>query len=176
MKTKLLRTMMFCTLLGLGGTALAEMPAAAAPDAAAATKVDPAAVAEAHKLFESMELSKIYSEMVDQATEGLVKRQPALAKIKKDIRDFYAKYIGWDAIKEDLARVYAKYFTPAELKDLEAFYRTPTGRKALRLTPEIMAEGRRIGMEKVIAHREELKALVMKAVQSQQAAQKPAGK
>ncbi len=173
MKKKLLKTMTFCTLFCLGGTALAEMPAAAtAPEATAAAKVDPAAVAEAQNLFKSMELSRIYSQMVDQATEGLVKRQPALAAVKKEIRDFYARYIGWDAVKDDLAKVYAKYFTPKELKDLEAFYSTPTGRKALHLTPQIMAEGRRIGMEKVIAHRDELKELVVKALQKQQASQK----
>ena len=167
------RTLLLAVMIGLGSTAMAETPAA---PAAPAAKIDPAAVAEAQKLFKSMELSKIYTQIVDQATEGLVKRQPALAKIKKEIRDFYARYIGWDAIKDDLARVYAKYFTPKELKDLEAFYSTPTGRKALRLTPQIMAEGRRIGMEKVIAHREELKKLVMKALQKQQPPQKPAAK
>jgi hypothetical protein len=173
MKKRVLSALLLCAFWGLGSTATAEMPAA---PAASETRIDPAAVAEARNLFKSMGLSKIYKQIVDQATEGLVKRQPALARIKTEIRDFYAKYIGWDAIKEDLARVYAKYFTPRELKDLEAFYSTPTGRKALRLTPQIMAEGRRIGMEKVIAHRDELKKLVMKALQKQQPAQKPAAK
>ena len=36
--------------------------------------------------------------------------------------------------------IYARYFTAAELHDIAAFYKTPTGAKTLRLMPAVMAE------------------------------------
>jgi hypothetical protein len=166
MTKKLIAPLMLGALISLGGVATAETPAAPKAQAAAA-QVDPAALAAAQKLFETMKMERVYNEMVDQATKGLVQRQPALAKVEKEIRDFYAKYIGWNAIKDDMAELYAKYFTPKEIEDLAAFYRTPTGQKALRLMPQIMAEGRKIGIRKVMAHGDELKAIVVKALQDQ---------
>jgi len=44
-----------------------------------------------------------------------------------------------DLFKEAPA-IYARHFTAAELRDLTAFYRTPTGQKALRVLPQVMGE------------------------------------
>jgi len=44
-----------------------------------------------------------------------------------------------DLLKEAPA-IYARHFTAAELHDLSAFYRTPTGQKALRVLPQVMGE------------------------------------
>lgn len=39
-----------------------------------------------------------------------------------------------------LLEVYDKYFTEAEVKDLIAFYKTPTGQKIIKILPQISAE------------------------------------
>ena len=44
-----------------------------------------------------------------------------------------------EAMKEAPA-IYARHFTADELRELAAFYRTPTGAKALRETPQVMGE------------------------------------
>jgi uncharacterized protein len=44
-----------------------------------------------------------------------------------------------DAMKE-APPIYARHFTVAELRDLIAFYRTPTGAKALQELPHVMGE------------------------------------
>jgi hypothetical protein len=44
-----------------------------------------------------------------------------------------------DAMREAPA-VYARYFTAAEMDDIAAFYRTPTGAKALTIMPKAMAD------------------------------------
>lgn len=36
--------------------------------------------------------------------------------------------------------IYARHFTEQELREIIAFYRTPTGSKVLRMTPELSAE------------------------------------
>ena len=37
-----------------------------------------------------------------------------------------------------LAQIYADYYTPAELRELAAFYETPLGRKMLMVEPKIL--------------------------------------
>jgi len=44
-----------------------------------------------------------------------------------------------DAMK-DVPDVYAKYFSVQELRDLLAFYKTPTGSKALKTLPQVTAD------------------------------------
>jgi hypothetical protein len=44
-----------------------------------------------------------------------------------------------EAMKE-APLIYARHFTVDELKELTAFYRTPTGTKALQQTPQVMGE------------------------------------
>jgi hypothetical protein len=38
------------------------------------------------------------------------------------------------------AGLLAKHYTEAELRELLAFYRTPLGKKAIRVMPEVMAD------------------------------------
>jgi hypothetical protein len=59
----------------------------------------------------------------------------------KKFRERFAKEIDIGKVTEDItASLYDKYYTEAELKDLIAFYRTATGRKTLRIMPQLMAE------------------------------------
>ena len=45
-----------------------------------------------------------------------------------------------DTAMKDAPAVYARHFTAAELHELAAFYRTPTGAKALRELPQVMSD------------------------------------
>ncbi len=171
---KLPVTLTLATLISLGSL-WAEQPAAPAAPQAQSASVDPAALSEAKKLLQEMDFKTVYKKIVDQATENVIRRQPRLASVKDKIRAFYEKYIGFDAIKDDLARIYARNFTAKELQDIEAFYKTPTGKKALSITPKIMAQGRQLGMQKIIAHIDELKSIVMEAM-APKASQAPAKK
>jgi hypothetical protein len=49
-----------------------------------------------------------------------------------------------------LISIYDKVFTLAEIKDMLAFYKTPTGSKMLKQTPVIMAESMKIMQEKLV--------------------------
>ena len=44
-----------------------------------------------------------------------------------------------EAMKE-APSIYARHFTAGELRELTAFYQTPTGAKALHETPQVMGE------------------------------------
>lgn len=41
---------------------------------------------------------------------------------------------------QDAPAIYARYFSAQELREMIAFYRTPTGEKALRVLPQVMSE------------------------------------
>jgi hypothetical protein len=57
-------------------------------------------------------------------------------KVKAAIIDV----LPYDELLTWTAEIYGKRFTTKELGDLIAFYKTPTGRKAARLLPELMGE------------------------------------
>ena len=61
-----------------------------------------------------------------------------LSELRADFEHRIAQF-GAEALK-DAPAVYAKYFTAQELRDITAFYRTPTGAKALQTMPKVMFE------------------------------------
>jgi uncharacterized protein len=73
---------------------------------------------------------------------------------KESIRRFQDKLIERlnfsKTVNEISASVYDKYYTLEELKDLIAFYKTPTGQKSLRLMTPIFAETMRQMQERLL--------------------------
>ncbi len=69
---------------------------------------------------------------------------------------FGAKYLTWDAIKEDVIKLHMENFTEEELKDITAFYRTATGKKSISLMPVLLAKNVEIVQQKLAEHRDEL--------------------
>jgi hypothetical protein len=63
-------------------------------------------------------------------------------------------------MREAHIRIYAKYFTEAEIVDLNAFYATPTGRKSMEVMPHLMREGMEAGAEFIGPKIEEVMAEV----------------
>src|SRR5262245_14547237 len=62
-------------------------------------------------------------------------------RILTRLRAEFPKRINMGEILETATlEVYDKYFIEAELKDMIAFYKTPTGRKFIKILPQISAE------------------------------------
>jgi hypothetical protein len=135
-----------------------------APAKEAKQEVNKDAVEAAGKLFSAMNLKDVYKKIVEASTMSLVQREPRLEKVKDKIEAFYNKHIGWDAVKDDMAKIYAKYYTAADLEELTKFYTTDLGKKTLAMLPKISQEGRALGMKKVMSHQEELQKIVQKAL------------
>jgi hypothetical protein len=74
-------------------------------------------------------LEKDIESRVDKAT---------LSELRTEFERLLAKFAD-EALKE-APKIYARYFDAQELRDITAFYRTSTGRKALQVMPKIMAE------------------------------------
>jgi hypothetical protein len=87
----------------------------------------------------------------------------AAAEMRAAMAEWFDKEIKWEDLKPKMVELYAKEFTEKELQDLLAFYRTPSGRKALAKLPVIMQEGAKIGQEYAVTKQESL-GLKMKEV------------
>ena len=122
-------------LLGVGGDARAQ--GTGSPEALAAAKKRASILSAdtVNQLSQAMlgqiwpKLQAEFSKKVDQATI-----QEMRAEFEKIMGRFLA-----DTMK-DAPSIYARHFTAQELRDITAFYRTPTGQKALRTMPVVAAE------------------------------------
>jgi uncharacterized protein len=72
---------------------------------------------------------KARAEKIDEAT---------IAALRAEFERIQLAFVS-DAMKE-APPIYARHFTIDELHDLTAFYRTPTGAKALHEIPQVMGE------------------------------------
>ena len=117
----------------------------------------------AYKLLEQMNLKKIYDNAVEGATQRLVNANKNFKPIESKIKGFYQKYIGWDSVKKDLAKLYSKYYTKSELEDITNFYKTKTGQKVLATMGKVAREGQTITQNRLRPHLKELKAILDKA-------------
>jgi len=61
-----------------------------------------------------------------------------IAMLRKEFERIQLAFLA-DAMKQ-APLIYARHFTVAELHELTAFYRTPTGSKALHEMPQVMGE------------------------------------
>lgn len=62
-------------------------------------------------------------------------------RILTRLRDEFPKRINFGELIEKVSfEIYDKYFTEAEVKDLIAFYKTPTAQKFIKILPQISAE------------------------------------
>jgi len=86
--------------------------------------------------------------VMDPMVEAMKQRGVSDAGVK-EIRDTMTKWfdqeIKWSEMKPEIIKLYMKEFTESELKELLAFYRTPTGKKTITKLPALVQEGAAIG-------------------------------
>lgn len=55
--------------------------------------------------------------------------------------------LDWKNLEPQYARLYSKYFSDTEMRQIGAFYKTPVGIKMNRLMPDLSAEAMMISQE-----------------------------
>ena len=126
----------------------------------------------AYDLFETMGLSTTYGETIVKLVDVQVQSNPQLKPLRKTMLDFFEKYMGWDSIKDEMAGIYTKHFSGAEIREIQKFYKTPVGKKWSKLMPEITAQGGAIGQRRVQKHMGELQAMIEAEMARQQGGKK----
>jgi len=117
-------------------------------------------IAKAYELLKTMNMDKTYAGMIERVTQMQLQQNPQLKVIEGTIHKFFNKYMGWDALKDDMAAIYAKNYTVKELEEIINFYKTDVGQKTVQLMPQLAAAGAKIGQSKLAQHMGELKTMV----------------
>jgi uncharacterized protein len=114
-----------------------------------------------YELFETAKMSTVYQQTIEKMIETQTQQNPELIPIKDTMLKFLDKYMGWESIKKDMAKIYMRHFTDDELKELIAFYKTPIGQKTAILTPVLTAEGAKFGQQRVEEHKAEFTQMIL---------------
>ncbi len=141
----------------------ASVPTALAAQATPTAAPNPAALAKAHELMTVMHVEDLTRRALDgqmkAMTGGLAGQLlqsgqiPAAMAQDPEFRAIFQHYLDTVSAKvqsamtasmpqivEIMTRVYATNFTPAEMDDMIAFYRTKTGQVALAKLPDVTAQ------------------------------------
>ncbi|MEO4046335.1 DUF2059 domain-containing protein [Pseudomonas sp. CAU 1711] len=71
--------------------------------------------------------------------QGKDNQKPILERYQAQANAALDKAVGWQTLEPELVDLYVRAFSEAELKELLAFYQTPTGRKLLEQLPQLTA-------------------------------------
>jgi uncharacterized protein len=134
---------------------------------------------ETHKkaATELLELINLEESMMGGAaamTDVMVQQNPTLRPYRDVLLKWTEKYMTWEAFGPKVIELYTESFTEPELRDLIAFYKTPTGQKALALMPELARRGAMLGAEVANEHQEDLQQMISeRAAQLEKLSNKP---
>lgn len=131
---------------------------------------------EAEKLFAAIgmeeAMTQSMSQMVDLQLSQMVDLQllqnPAMeALLRSVIMEFFQKHMSWESLKPEFLKIYSEAFSAEELREINDFYATGTGRKTIKLMPSLMAQGGQIGAARLQANIGELEAMIKEAERRQ---------
>lgn len=94
------------------------------------------------------------------SVEQTLANAPVLNDKKDSVQQFFSKYMGWNAVKTDMKRLYAKYYSEPEIDELIRFYSSPAGKKSKTTDYQIAVELNKIATENLQAHAAELNRLL----------------
>ena len=97
-------------------------------------------------------------EMTDRISDNAAKQAGASVnpqefsqKLRTEARDMIRKEFNWEALKPEFVQAYSQAFTETELKEMTAFYQSPTGKKLVAMEPEIQGRLSKLSQEKAMA-------------------------
>jgi hypothetical protein len=137
--------------LGLFIVSLSVMPIAFA---------DSVAESEAEILLNTMGMEEAMIQSMSQMIDVQLQQNPALSPYKDVMRKFFSKHMSWESLKPEFLKIYANAFTATELREINKFYATDTGKKTIENMPALMAQGAQIGAVRVQENIGELQAMI----------------
>ncbi|WP_167856544.1 DUF2059 domain-containing protein [Hymenobacter metallicola] len=138
-------------------------PTTAAPVAAISPKQRQAA----EELLQMMKMEENMNKSIDQMVSMQVQQRPDMKQVEPELRTFMTKHMSWATLKDDMVQLYAAEFTEKDLRNLTAFYKSPTGQKLLDKQPELMRATMQMGQQRLQQNIPELQQLIEKKMQTQ---------
>lgn len=127
----------------------------------------------AEDLLKAAEVDKSFDTMIDQSIEMQIKANPMLGQLRPVLKKFMSKHLNYALLKDEMIKMYQDEFTEAELKEIAAFYRTPTGQKSIKRMPALTQKGAELGMKRVQDNVGELQRMIVEELNSKQAPDSP---
>lgn len=125
--------------------------------------------AAATELLVAMRAPEALQGSIQATVDAQLRASPELAGVQDVIRGFVARYVSWDALREQYVEIYASSFTEDELRAMTDFYRSEVGQKLARATPRLSAQLAALGERAVQEHRAELQQLILARLRQQAA-------
>ena len=129
--------------------------------------------AEAEALFEAIDMRVTVDQNVGVMLDAQIKQRPDLAPYRNVMQAYFEKYMGYDALKDDLIGLYMATFTGKELREVRKFAETTAGRKVIVQMPMLMRQGAEIGTKRAQEHLAELQQMVKDETDRLNRARKP---
>lgn len=111
-------------------------------------------------LFKLTQMEKKIDDSVDSVMQLQMNQNPQLSQHQAEMRAFFEKYIGWAAMKNDIAEMYLKTFSEDELKAINAFYITPAGQKVITVLPQLVQQRNQLAMQRLQQNIGELQQVI----------------
>jgi hypothetical protein len=122
------------------------------PPAAAQEEIDEASMAAAVELVEAADMDQIFDTVLplfgDQIVQLVLQVKPELKGKFEPLVDEFLKTAlteGREEFMREMAKLYARRLTVAQMNDITSFYRTETGRKLVEIMPGLQVEAAQIG-------------------------------
>lgn len=115
---------------------------------------------EAEILLTTMGIEEAMTQTMSQMVDLQLQQNPTLAPFKSVMMEFFAKHMSWASLKPELLKIYSEAFSAKELREINEFYATDTGRKTIQLMPSLSAQGGQIGAARVQVNIGELQAMI----------------
>ena len=111
-------------------------------------------------LFRLTQMEKKIQDSVDSVVQLQLRQNPQVGQHEPAVREFFTKYIGWNALKNDITEMYLTTFTEKELEQINAFYITPTGQKVIKVVPELVQQRNQLAMQRLQQNIGELQQII----------------
>ncbi|MEZ4333307.1 MAG: DUF2059 domain-containing protein [Myxococcota bacterium] len=116
----------------------------------------------AAELLVLIEIERNMSSMASIMTDSMIQSNPLMAPYRNVIAEWATRTMSWENFRERFISIYMESFSESELRELIAFYRTPTGRKSIEVQPYLMERGAAFGVEVASEHQDELRVMIEK--------------
>lgn len=81
------------------------------------------------ELFQVIEMEKSVEENVLTSADNTIASAPRLSSKREEVRAFFKKYMGYAAVKDEMIKTYAKFYSTEEIAELVRFYKSSAGKK-----------------------------------------------
>jgi hypothetical protein len=114
----------------------------------------------AREFLTALGMETILREISSALANNLIRSNPPLAVHRDVIVEWSNKYVTWEAAAPELVTAYTQTFTEPELREITAFYATPTGRKMAVELPQLMENAAAAGGRLAGAHIADLEKML----------------